>query len=38
MVEFDDRTDNYRKLLEEPRDFSSQANELPKDAISKLAL
>jgi hypothetical protein len=36
-VEFDDRTDKYRKLMEEARDHSSQANELAKDAIRKQA-
>ena len=36
-VEFDERTDNYRKLMEDARDFSSQANELAKDAIRKQA-
>lgn len=36
-IEFDDRTDKYRKLMEEARDFSSQANELAKDAIRKQA-
>jgi len=34
-VEFDERTDNYRKLMEDARDFSSQANELAKDAIRR---
>lgn len=34
-IEFDDRTDKYRKLMEEARDHSSQANELAKDAIRK---
>lgn len=36
-VEFDDRTDKYRKLMEDARDFSSQANELAKDAIRRQA-
>ena len=34
-VEFDERTDKYRQLMEDARDFSSQANELAKDAIRK---
>jgi len=32
-IEFDERTDNYRKLMEEARDYSSMANEVAKDAI-----
>jgi hypothetical protein len=32
-IEFDERTDKYRKLMEEARDFSSMANEVAKDAI-----
>jgi hypothetical protein len=36
-IEFDDRTDKYRKLMEDARDFSSQANELAKDAIRRQA-
>ena len=35
--EFDERTDKYRRLMEEARDFSSQANELAKLAIQKRA-
>ena len=34
-TEFDDRSDNYRELMEKARDYSSQANELAKDAIRK---
>jgi hypothetical protein len=36
-IEFDDRTDKYRRLMEEARDFSSQANELAKMAIQQQA-
>ena len=36
-IEFDERTDKYRKLMEEARDHSSQANELAKDAIQRQA-
>jgi hypothetical protein len=32
-IEFDDRTDKYRSLMEEARDHSSMANEVAKDAI-----
>jgi hypothetical protein len=32
-VEFDERTDKYRKLMEDARDFSSMANEVAKEAI-----
>ncbi len=32
-IEFDERTDKYRRLMEDARDFSSQANEVAKDAI-----
>lgn len=35
--EFDERTDKYRRLMEEARDFSSQANELAKMAIQRQA-
>lgn len=35
--EFDERTDKYRRLMEEARDFSSQANELAKLAIQRQA-
>lgn len=34
-TEFDDRSDKYRELIEKARDYSSQANELAKDAIRK---
>ena len=34
-VEFDERTDKYRRLMEEARDFSSLANELAKEAIQE---
>ena len=36
-IEFDERTDKYRRLMEEARDHSSQANELAKDAIRRQA-
>jgi tetratricopeptide (TPR) repeat protein len=36
-TEFDDRSENYRELMEKARDYSSQANELAKDAIRKQA-
>jgi tetratricopeptide (TPR) repeat protein len=36
-TEFDDRSEKYRELMEQARDFSSQANELAKDAIRKQA-
>lgn len=36
-LEFDDRTDKYRQLMEEARDFSSQANEIAKEATRKEA-
>lgn len=36
-TEFDDRSDNYRELMEKARSYSSQANELAKDAIRKQA-
>lgn len=35
--EFDDRTDKYRRLMEEARDLSSLANELAKEAIQREA-
>lgn len=35
--EFDQRSDNYRTIMEKARDYSSQANELAKDAIRKQA-
>ena len=34
-IEFDDRSDKYRELMEKARDYSSQANELRKDAIRR---
>lgn len=34
-LEFDDRSDKYRELMEKARDYSSQANELRKDAIRR---
>ena len=34
-TEFDDRSENYRELMERARDYSSQANELAKDAIRR---
>ena len=34
-TEFDDRSENYRELMEKARDYSSQANELAKEAIKK---
>ncbi len=36
-IEFDDRTDKYRRLMEDARDFSSQANEVAKEATTKEA-
>lgn len=36
-IEFDERTDKYRTLMEEARDYSSLANEIAKDAIQKQA-
>jgi len=36
-VEFDERTDKYRSLMEEARDFSSMANDVAKDATRKQA-
>lgn len=36
-MEFDDRSDKYRELMEKARDYSSQANELAKDAIRRQA-
>jgi hypothetical protein len=36
-TEFDERSDKYRELMEEARDYSSQANELAKDAIRRNA-
>jgi hypothetical protein len=36
-VEFDERTDKYRQLMEEARDLSSLANELAKEALQKEA-
>jgi hypothetical protein len=35
--EFDQRSDNYRALMEKARDYSSQANELARDAIRRSA-
>ena len=34
-TEFDDRSEKYRELMEKARDYSSQANELAKDAIRR---
>lgn len=34
-IEFEDRSDKYRELMEKARDYSSQANELRKDAIRR---
>lgn len=34
-LEFDDRSDKYRELMEKARDYSSQANELRKEAIRR---
>ena len=34
-IEFDDRSEKYRELMEKARDYSSQANELRKDAIRR---
>lgn len=34
-IEFDQRSDQYRKLMEEARDFSSNANEIAKDALQR---
>lgn len=36
-LDFDQRTDKYRQLMEEARDHSSQANEIAKEAIQKQA-
>lgn len=36
-IEFDQRSDKYRELMEKARDHSSQANELAKDAIRRQA-
>ena len=36
-VEFDERTDKYRSLMEEARDFSSMANDVAKEATRKQA-
>jgi hypothetical protein len=36
-TEFDDRSENYREQMEKARDYSSQANELAKDAIRRQA-
>ena len=36
-TEFDERSDKYRELMEQARDYSSQANELAKDAIRRNA-
>lgn len=34
-IEFDQRSDQYRKLMEDARDFSSYANEIAKDALQR---
>jgi predicted small lipoprotein YifL len=36
-TEFDERSENYREQMEKARDYSSQANELAKDAIRRQA-
>lgn len=36
-TEFDERSDKYRELMEKARDYSSEANELAKDALRKQA-
>lgn len=36
-VEFDERSDRYRELMEKARDYSSEANELAKDAMRRQA-
>jgi hypothetical protein len=36
-VEFDQRSDKYRELMEKARDYSSEANEMAKDAIRRQA-
>lgn len=36
-TEFDERSDNYRALMEKARDYSSEANDLAKDALRKQA-
>lgn len=36
-VEFDQRSDKYRELMEKARDYSSEANELAKDAMRRQA-
>jgi predicted small lipoprotein YifL len=36
-TEFDDRSEKYREQMEKARDYSSQANELAKDAIRRQA-
>ncbi|MCV4678050.1 hypothetical protein OFC08_34805, partial [Escherichia coli] len=33
--EFEQRSDNYRALMEKARDYSSQANELAREAIRR---
>lgn len=34
-IEFDQRSDKYRELMEQARDFSSNANEIAKDALQR---
>lgn len=34
-ADFKDRSENFRKIMEKARDFSSEANELAKDAMKK---
>jgi hypothetical protein len=36
-TEFEERSDKYRELMEKARDYSSEANELAKDALRKQA-
>jgi len=36
-VEFDQRSDKYRELMEKARDYSSEANEIAKDAMRRQA-
>jgi len=36
-TEFDERSDKYRELMEKARDYSSEANELAKDALRRQA-
>lgn len=36
-IEFDQRSDKYRELMEKARDYSSEANELAKDAMRRQA-